>query len=66
MTPGKPNAAMETPCIEICEIDPRSGLCRGCGRKLEEIARWSSMSADERRAIMTLLPARLAHSGAKG
>jgi uncharacterized protein len=49
---------METPCIDICEIDAASGLCIGCGRSLDEIARWSELSAPERRAIMAILPAR--------
>jgi predicted Fe-S protein YdhL (DUF1289 family) len=49
---------MDTPCIDICEIDAASGLCIGCGRSLEEIAGWSEMSPSERRAIMAILPAR--------
>jgi predicted Fe-S protein YdhL (DUF1289 family) len=49
---------LETPCIDICEIDIRSGLCLGCARTLDEIARWGEMTAEERRAIMTALPAR--------
>jgi predicted Fe-S protein YdhL (DUF1289 family) len=49
---------METPCIDICEIDAASGLCIGCGRSLEEIASWSEMSPTERRAIMAILPTR--------
>lgn len=50
---------METPCIKVCVIDPEARLCRGCGRRLDEIARWSSFSNEERRRIMTLLPERL-------
>lgn len=49
---------METPCIDVCDIDAASGLCIGCGRSLEEIANWSEMSPTERRAIMAILPAR--------
>jgi predicted Fe-S protein YdhL (DUF1289 family) len=41
-------------------MDAASGLCLGCGRSLDEIARWSAMSRDERRAIMAVLPARKA------
>jgi len=34
-------------------------LCRGCGRSIEEIARWSAMSEEERRHVVdSLLPAR--------
>ncbi|HSA67866.1 MAG TPA: DUF1289 domain-containing protein [Methyloceanibacter sp.] len=51
---------METPCIDVCEMDACSGLCIGCGRTIDEIARWAEMSPEERRAIMTVLPARKA------
>jgi len=50
---------IETPCVNICTMDPRSGLCAGCGRTIDEIARWASLSPAERSRIMTELPARL-------
>jgi predicted Fe-S protein YdhL (DUF1289 family) len=50
--------AIETPCIKICTMDAASGLCAGCGRTLDEIARWSSMSETERSAILAQLPQR--------
>jgi hypothetical protein len=50
---------METPCIKICTLDAASGLCTGCGRSLDEIARWSSLTDAQRRAIMMELPSRL-------
>jgi hypothetical protein len=49
---------LETPCIDVCEIDAVSGLCVGCGRSLDEIASWAVMSEEERRAIMAILRAR--------
>jgi hypothetical protein len=49
---------VETPCVNICLLDTETGLCVGCGRSIEEIARWSAMSDTERRAIMRELPAR--------
>ncbi|MGY2047051.1 DUF1289 domain-containing protein [Methylobacterium sp. JK268] len=49
-----------TPCTRICVLDPRSGLCEGCGRTRDEIAAWGALSEPERRRIMALLPARLA------
>jgi uncharacterized protein len=55
--------SQETPCIAVCQIDPRTNLCFGCGRTLPEIARWSGMGSAERRAIMALLPARMAEAG---
>ena len=51
---------IETPCIKICTLEARSGLCLGCGRTVDEIAAWSGMSAAERRRIMGELAARLA------
>ena len=51
---------METPCIDVCEMDGASGLCLGCGRTIDEIAGWSEMSPEERGAIMAVLPARKA------
>jgi predicted Fe-S protein YdhL (DUF1289 family) len=50
---------VETPCVNICLLDVDTGLCVGCGRTIEEIARWATMSEVERRAIMAMLPARM-------
>ena len=46
--------------MKICTYESGSGLCTGCGRTLDEIARWSAMSGEERRRIMAELPERLA------
>ncbi len=51
---------IESPCIKTCTLDPRSGLCLGCGRTIDEIARWAAMTAAERARIMGELPTRLA------
>jgi len=37
-----------------------SGHCSGCGRTLDEIALWSVLDDDDKRAVWALLPARLA------
>lgn len=50
---------METPCINVCVIDPASGLCIGCGRNSSEIGSWLAMPAGQRRDIMLSLPERL-------
>jgi predicted Fe-S protein YdhL (DUF1289 family) len=52
--------AIESPCVKICTLDTQAGLCRGCGRTLDEIAGWVRMSIEERKRIMAELPARLA------
>jgi predicted Fe-S protein YdhL (DUF1289 family) len=55
---------VETPCTKVCTIDPRSSLCLGCRRTLDEIARWATMHPAERAAIMAALPRRAAESAA--
>jgi predicted Fe-S protein YdhL (DUF1289 family) len=50
---------MESPCVKICLYDPARKLCSGCGRTLEEIAGWTSLSAEARGRIMAELPERL-------
>jgi len=55
--------SIETPCIAVCIMDPRTNLCFGCGRTLPEIARWHRMEGAERRAIIAQLPARMAQAG---
>jgi predicted Fe-S protein YdhL (DUF1289 family) len=53
---------IESPCIKICTLDARCGLCLGCGRTIDEIARWTAMSAAERVRVIGELPWRLAAS----
>jgi predicted Fe-S protein YdhL (DUF1289 family) len=50
---------IESPCVRICAIDSASNLCLGCGRTLDEIARWYGMSPDDRSRVMAELPARM-------
>jgi predicted Fe-S protein YdhL (DUF1289 family) len=51
---------VESPCNRVCVVHPTARLCIGCGRSLDEIARWSGLSSAERGRIMVKLPARLA------
>jgi len=51
---------MLSPCVRLCTLDPERGICVGCGRTLAEIGNWMRYSDEERRAIMALLPQRLA------
>jgi predicted Fe-S protein YdhL (DUF1289 family) len=55
---------IETPCVKVCTLDVRSGLCLGCGRTIDEIAHWTTMSVSERGRVMEQLPSRLATSNA--
>lgn len=40
-----------SPCISVCRMDAATGLCEGCWRTLDEIARWSTASDDDKRGI---------------
>ena len=53
-----PSAPIASPCIDICEMDAASGLCRGCLRTLDEIGGWSGLSEADRLRIMNALSSR--------
>jgi len=46
-----------SPCIGVCQLDGRTQTCTGCGRTIDEIASWSGLSDEERRAIVARLKA---------
>ena len=50
---------IKSPCVLICQLDLKSGLCAGCGRNKEEIRYWMRYTDEEREAIMEGLPARM-------
>ena len=52
--------AIESPCVLVCSIDTDTGWCLGCGRTRDEIARWTAIDGDARRAVMAILPQRMA------
>lgn len=52
--------AIESPCVLVCSIDSDTGWCLGCGRTRDEIARWTAIDSDARRAVMAVLPQRMA------
>jgi hypothetical protein len=51
--PGFQEQAVKSPCIKVCQMDPARGVCMGCCRTLDEIARWGLMSDAERAAVMS-------------
>jgi uncharacterized protein len=54
-----------SPCTSVCEMDARSGYCRGCLRTLDEIAAWSVLDPGAKRAVLAALPARRVSCAAK-
>lgn len=64
LTPGGAEAPpAESPCVKICVIEA-DGLCVGCARTLDEIARWQQMTPAQRQEVMAQLPSRRRANGA--
>ena len=40
-----------SPCISICRMDEKTGLCEGCQRTIDEIVRWGSADDSYKRAV---------------
>ena len=53
---------INSPCVGVCEMDRPTGLCKGCGRTMEEIATWWMLSAEKRLEIMSELGRRMEDS----
>ena len=49
---------IKTPCVKVCFVDPKQGLCVGCFRTMEELGKWMRYSDAERDGIMQDLPRR--------
>ncbi|MEO0410703.1 MAG: DUF1289 domain-containing protein [Pseudomonadota bacterium] len=47
-----------SPCIQVCVIDPETKLCYGCYRSLPEIAKWGSLSTAERSDVLAEIETR--------
>jgi predicted Fe-S protein YdhL (DUF1289 family) len=58
--------SIQTPCNRVCVVHPMRQLCIGCGRTLDEIARWIELGDAERTRIMAQLPSRLAACQQRG
>lgn len=49
---------VKSPCISVCEMDEPSGLCKGCLRTRQEIARWPFSLPSEKEEILRAIDAR--------
>lgn len=53
----QPTPDIPSPCRRICRLDANR-VCVGCGRTRDEIARWSSLTNQEKHAIYERLQTR--------
>ena len=51
LPPEATQSPVPSPCISVCKMDPRTGWCEGCHRTIDEIAAWSRMDDDAKRAV---------------
>ena len=47
---------VNSPCINVCKME--AGLCAGCFRTLDEIARWANVGDDDKRLIVAAVAQR--------
>ncbi|HEX4986937.1 MAG TPA: DUF1289 domain-containing protein [Burkholderiales bacterium] len=47
-----------SPCVNVCQMNPFNGLCRGCYRTIDEIAGWLDYSPTEKLAVLARLDER--------
>jgi len=60
MTRRSYESPVPSPCISVCAIDQVTGLCAGCLRTLDEIAAWSVLADEDKRAVWAALAGRRA------
>jgi uncharacterized protein len=56
MTPADFQAAIAltpvpSPCVSVCQMNDITGVCEGCLRTLDEIACWSVLDDEAKRAV---------------
>jgi hypothetical protein len=57
---GASSAAVPSPCISVCRIDPATGWCEGCYRTIDEIAQWAGLDDGEKLDVWSELNRRRA------
>lgn len=43
-----------SPCINVCNIDPKTNLCMGCARSIKEISDWTNMNEKKKNLLLKL------------
>ena len=46
---------IKSPCKKICQLDMKTGLCKGCLRNQSEISGWITMSEVEKKNVLKKL-----------
>ncbi|MBU1359432.1 MAG: DUF1289 domain-containing protein [Gammaproteobacteria bacterium] len=51
--------AVASPCVSVCRMNAKSGLCDGCFRTLDEIGRWSRIDDGAKREVWAQIETRI-------
>lgn len=53
-----PASTIASPCVNVCQMDPQTGLCLGCLRTIDEIAGWMDYSTAKKLDVLERLDQR--------
>jgi predicted Fe-S protein YdhL (DUF1289 family) len=53
-----PVMSIESPCVDICKFDDKTGFCIGCMRTRDECKSWTKMTDKHRKKIIEDRPRR--------
>ena len=56
--------SVPSPCINVCRMDAKSGLCEGCLRTVDEIAGWAAATDAQKTHILAAIAQRRARRDA--
>jgi len=45
-------STIESPCVDICQLNTKTGICTGCFRTMDEISQWIELSDDDKREVL--------------
>jgi uncharacterized protein len=43
---------VESPCINVCQMNDKTGLCLGCYRTIEEIQGWWDLNFEQKSDVI--------------
>lgn len=58
------DTSVPSPCIAVCQLDPKTDICIGCHRDVDEIREWPVMTAEEKQATLDRIADRKAKTDA--
>ena len=54
----KQDTSVPSPCVALCQMDNKSGLCIGCHRNIGEIREWMILTREEKLDILDKIESR--------